>query len=234
MTRYAAMFDRCRQAKEGAFGAFLMLGDPDLATSATLLDALVEGGADMVELGIPFSDPVADGPVIQAAYTEALAAGATVSGLLEFIAKQRKHRKVPFVLMCCYNLIHKAGIKSFAGRCRDAGIEVAGWWIPAAASPSGAPAPTVIVVHGFTACRHDHAVLLPAGMLYMHGFSVLLVDLRDHGDSTREDGRFAGGDPARGPFMEPADIGGAVIYTLSQPRRMRTELWTMWSLTENH
>lgn len=48
------------------------------------------------------------------------------------------------------------------------------------------------------------------------------------------DGRFAGGDPARGPFMEPADIGGAIIYTLSQPRRMRTELWTMWSLTEKH
>ena len=48
------------------------------------------------------------------------------------------------------------------------------------------------------------------------------------------DGRFGDGDPAAGPFMEPADIGGAVIYTLSQPRRMRTELWTMWSLTEQH
>lgn len=48
------------------------------------------------------------------------------------------------------------------------------------------------------------------------------------------DGRFAGGDPARGPFMEPADIAGAIIYTLTQPRRMRTELWTMWSLTEKH
>ena len=48
------------------------------------------------------------------------------------------------------------------------------------------------------------------------------------------DGRFGGGDPAQGPFMEPADIGGAVIYTLSQPRRMRTELWTMWSLAETH
>jgi dipeptidyl aminopeptidase/acylaminoacyl peptidase len=76
---------------------------------------------------------------------------------------------------------------------RDPGIEVAGWWIPADSSESGAPAPTVIVVHGFTACRHDHAVLLPAGMLHKAGFSVLLIDLRDHGDSTREDGRFAGG-----------------------------------------
>jgi len=65
MSRYAAMFGRL--GGESAFGAFLMLGDPDLAASAGLLDAVVAGGADMVEVGIPFSDPVADGPVIQAA-----------------------------------------------------------------------------------------------------------------------------------------------------------------------
>jgi fermentation-respiration switch protein FrsA (DUF1100 family) len=76
---------------------------------------------------------------------------------------------------------------------RDPGIEIAGWWLPATTAESTTPAPTVIVVHGFSACRHDHAVLLPAGMLHKQGFSVLLIDLRDHGDSTREDGRFAGG-----------------------------------------
>ena len=76
---------------------------------------------------------------------------------------------------------------------RDPGIEIAGWWLPAASADGGAPAPAVVVVHGFTACRHDHAVLLPAGMLHRNGFSVLLIDLRDHGASTREDGRFAGG-----------------------------------------
>jgi len=74
---------------------------------------------------------------------------------------------------------------------RDQGIEIAGWWLPVAETAT--PARTVIVVHGFTACRRDHAVLLPAGMLHRNGFSVLLIDLRDHGDSTREDGRFAGG-----------------------------------------
>lgn len=76
---------------------------------------------------------------------------------------------------------------------RDAGIEIAGWWVPAGDPANVATTPTVIVVHGFTACRHDHAVLLPTGMLHNAGFSVLLIDLRDHGDSTREDGRFAGG-----------------------------------------
>ena len=67
MSRYAAMFEACRTRGDGAFGAFLMLGDPDLATSVRLLRAAVEAGADMLEVGIPFSDPIADGPVIQAA-----------------------------------------------------------------------------------------------------------------------------------------------------------------------
>jgi len=72
MSRYAVMFERLALAREGAFGAFLMLGDPDLETSAALLDSVVAGGADMVEVGIPFSDPIADGPVIQAAAKRAL------------------------------------------------------------------------------------------------------------------------------------------------------------------
>jgi uncharacterized protein len=72
---------------------------------------------------------------------------------------------------------------------RDRGITVSGWWVPAA-DPQ---APAVILVHGHKACKRDHAVLLPAGMLFRNGFSVLLVDLRDHGESTWEDGRHAGG-----------------------------------------
>lgn len=75
---------------------------------------------------------------------------------------------------------------------RDPGIDIAAWWLPAAGE-NPAEAPAVIVVHGFTACRRDAAVLMPAGMLHRNGISVLLIDLRDHGDSTREDGRFAGG-----------------------------------------
>jgi dipeptidyl aminopeptidase/acylaminoacyl peptidase len=72
---------------------------------------------------------------------------------------------------------------------REATIEASGWWLPAA--DPGAPA--IVVVHGHNACKRDHAVLLPAGMLHRHGYSVLLIDLRDHGDSTLEDGRYAGG-----------------------------------------
>jgi tryptophan synthase alpha chain len=104
MSRYAAMFDRL--GSEGAFGAFLMLGDPDLQTSARLLDVVVAGGADMVEVGIPFSDPVADGPVIQAAAARALAAGVTVSDCFELITGFRqRHPDVPLGILTYANIV---------------------------------------------------------------------------------------------------------------------------------
>jgi tryptophan synthase alpha chain len=124
MTRYAAMFDRCGQAEEGAFGAFLMLGDPDLATSAAMLDALVEGGADMIELGIPFSDPVADGPVIQAAATRALAAGVRTADCLVLIAALRqRHPNIPIGILTYANIIAARGIDTFASELANAGAD---------------------------------------------------------------------------------------------------------------
>jgi len=104
MSRYAAMFQRLNG--HGAFGAFLMLGDPDLETSAESLDALIEGGADMIEVGIPFSDPVADGPVIQAAAQRALAAGIRVSDCLELLAGfRRRHPSVPVGILTYANIV---------------------------------------------------------------------------------------------------------------------------------
>src|SRR5437899_10110597 len=110
MSRYAAMFERLADRGEGAFGAFLMLGDPDLATSAGLLDAVVDGGSDMVEVGIPFSDPVADGPVIQAAAQRALAAGVRVSDCLQLIADfRRRHPDVPVGILTYANIVMARG-----------------------------------------------------------------------------------------------------------------------------
>ena len=104
MSRYATMFERLNG--EGAFGAFLMLGDPDFHTGAALLDALVEGGADMIEVGIPFSDPVADGPVIQAAAQRALAAGVRVGDCLELLASFRvRHPTVPVGILTYANIV---------------------------------------------------------------------------------------------------------------------------------
>src|SRR3954447_1284814 len=98
------MFDRLNG--EGAFGAFLMLGDPDLETSARLLDEVVEAGADMIEVGIPFSDPVADGPVVQAAAQRALGAGVRVSDGFGLIASFReRHPDVPLGILTYANIV---------------------------------------------------------------------------------------------------------------------------------
>jgi len=114
MSRYAAMFDRLDG--EGAFGAFLMLGDPDLQTSARLLEEVIEGGADMIEVGIPFSDPVADGPVIQAAAQRAFAAGVRVADCLDLIGSLRaRNSDVPIGILTYANIV-----VARAGFMRDA------------------------------------------------------------------------------------------------------------------
>jgi tryptophan synthase alpha chain len=122
--RYAAMFERLAARREGAFVPFLVLGDPDPQASAGLLDALVEGGADAVELGIPFSDPIADGPVIQEADLRALAAGVRPADALELVAGFReRHPDVPVGLLVYANLVEQGGPASFYRRCAAAGVD---------------------------------------------------------------------------------------------------------------
>ena len=124
MSRYAAMFGRLAERREGAFGAFLMLGDPDLRTSAELLDALVEGGADMIEVGIPFSDPIADGPVIQAAAKRALEAGVRVDDCFELIAGLReRHPDIPVGILTYSNLVAARGREKFMRDAANAGMD---------------------------------------------------------------------------------------------------------------
>jgi tryptophan synthase alpha chain len=124
MSRYAAMFDQLGAAGEGALGAFLMLGDPDLEISASLLDSAVEGGADMIEVGIPFSDPVADGPVIQAAAQRALEAGVRVAECLDLIAAFRsRHPEVPIGILTYANLVFSAGRRRFFAMAAEAGAD---------------------------------------------------------------------------------------------------------------
>ena len=106
MSRYARMFEQLKVRGEGAFGGFLMLGDPDLETSAQMLQALVDGGADMIEVGIPFSDPVADGPVIQAASRRALENGVRIDDCFDLIANFRaRNADVPVGILTYANLV---------------------------------------------------------------------------------------------------------------------------------
>jgi tryptophan synthase alpha chain len=122
--RYAAMFERCRDANEGAFGAFLMLGDPTPTQCEAYLDALVEGGADMLELGIPFSDPVADGPVIQAAAKRALDAGVRTADALGLIASLRgRHADIPIGILTYANIVAARGTDAFCKAVAEAGAD---------------------------------------------------------------------------------------------------------------
>lgn len=124
MSRYHGMFQRLHQRGEGAFGGFLTLGDPDVATSAVLLDALIDGGADMIEVGIPFSDPVADGPVIQAASDRALKAGVRVDDCFALIRQFRdKHPAVPVGILTYANLLAARGRKRFMADAGEAGAD---------------------------------------------------------------------------------------------------------------
>jgi tryptophan synthase alpha chain len=124
MSRYDAMFASLRERREGAFGAFVMLGDPDLATSAQVLDALVEGGADMLEVGIPFSDPVADGPTIQAAATRALRAGVTPPDCLRLLAEFRqRHHGIAVGILTYANVVLAPGRDTFYRACAQAGVD---------------------------------------------------------------------------------------------------------------
>jgi tryptophan synthase alpha chain len=123
-SRYEAMFERLRERGEGAFGAFLMLGDPDLETSARLLRAAVEAGADMLELGIPFSDPIADGPVIQAAADRALKAGVTPADCFALIGDLREqYPDVPVGILTYANIVLARGRGAFYGAGAQVGMD---------------------------------------------------------------------------------------------------------------
>ena len=112
-----------KRAGEIALIPFLTAGDPDLATTEELIHTLVEAGADMIELGMPFSDPMADGPTIQAASERALLAGTTIRGVLELVTRVRLRTNVPIILMGYYNPVFCFGPSEFAAAAATAGVD---------------------------------------------------------------------------------------------------------------
>ena len=106
-----------------AFIAFITCGDPDLGTTAECVRAAVDGGADLIELGIPFSDPTAEGPVIQSANARALAGGVTTDKIFAMVKELRRDVSVPMVFMTYANVVYSYGIERFCDRCVEAGID---------------------------------------------------------------------------------------------------------------
>ena len=106
-----------------AFIPFLTCGDPDLETTEAAVRAMAAAGADLIELGIPFSDPTAEGPVIQAANQRALAAGATTDKIFELVRRLRKDVTTPMVFMTYANVVFSYGTQRFLSACSEAGID---------------------------------------------------------------------------------------------------------------
>src|SRR5258706_2590204 len=114
MSRLSSAFDRIRAEKRTGLVTYVTAGDPDLARSAEILQALDRAGADVLEVGIPFSEPLADGPVIQRATERALAAGGSLRETLALIGSVRQHVRAPIVVFSYANPLFRMGLKTFA------------------------------------------------------------------------------------------------------------------------
>ena len=122
-TRIGSLFERCRARRKKAFIAYLTAGDPNPESTADLVLAAERGGADLIELGVPFSDPIADGPVIQRASDRALRAGMTLPRLLQSVKEIRKQSDVPLLLFSYLNPLLRYGFERLAADAVDAGID---------------------------------------------------------------------------------------------------------------
>jgi tryptophan synthase alpha chain len=123
MSRIAETFANLRRDRRTGLVTYTTAGDPDLARSAEILKALDRAGADVLEVGVPFSDPLADGPVIQRATERALAAGTTLRGVLDLVKSVRKDVTAPIVIFSYANPLLRIGLTEFADRAAEAGVD---------------------------------------------------------------------------------------------------------------
>lgn len=123
MNRIDKVFEDLKQKKEKALVGFLTAGDPNISDSLRIITAMCEAGLDVLELGIPFSDPTADGPVIQRSSARALSKGVNLKAVLEMTGKIREKTQIPIILFSYYNPIHAYGAKAFYEDARSAGAD---------------------------------------------------------------------------------------------------------------
>jgi tryptophan synthase alpha chain len=123
MNRIDQKFEDLKTIGEKALITFVTAGDPDMATTENLVMEMIRSGADLVELGVPFSDPMAEGPVIQAASARALAGGASLKGIFDLVRRLRTRTQAPLLLMMYLNCILHSGAERFFETCAEAGID---------------------------------------------------------------------------------------------------------------
>src|SRR5277367_6041195 len=122
-TRISRRFAALRESGELGIVAYITAGDPTLEATLQFVLALADAGADVIELGVPFSDPLADGPTIQRASERALQAGATLRGVIDLVARIRKSSQVPLVLFSYYNPVLQMGLDQIAAAAAEAGAD---------------------------------------------------------------------------------------------------------------
>ncbi|GMV23356.1 MAG: tryptophan synthase alpha chain [Acidimicrobiia bacterium] len=123
MNRLTERFAQLKDEGRAGLVTYVTAGDPDLAGSRAILLALAEAGADVLEVGVPFSDPIADGPVIQRAVERALASGTTLDDVLRLVGEVRTSTSVPIVLFTYVNPVVRMGVTTFVDRAADAGVD---------------------------------------------------------------------------------------------------------------
>ena len=122
MKTYKQVFSELKEQNKTALIPFFVIGDPDFDTSFEIVKAAVDAGADVLELGIPFSDPIADGPTIQKADIRAMKSGISVAKALEFVQKIKDYKDIPIGLLMYYNLIYQYGTEKFFSDFHNAGV----------------------------------------------------------------------------------------------------------------
>lgn len=123
MSRISRKFREIQKKNNKAFIPYIMAGDPNIQRTKELVKILEECGADIIELGVPFSDPMADGPAIQKAAQRALSEGVTLSAVIDFVSAVRKETEIPIILMTYYNPVFKYGEEKFVADASSAGVD---------------------------------------------------------------------------------------------------------------
>ncbi len=121
--RLSKRFEEVHSRREAALIGYLMVGEPELSRTLDYIRALESGGVDIVELGVPFTDPIADGPILQAAHSRALGQGVNIHTVFQVVRELRKSSEIPILLVTYYNPICRLGEEPFARRCSEAGVD---------------------------------------------------------------------------------------------------------------
>ena len=173
--RIQQAFEKVKAKGEKALIPYIMAGDPSLEETETLVLTLAESGADLIELGVPFSDPIADGPVIQQAAERALKSGTTLTRILGTVKSIREKTDVPLIFMSYYNTVMAMGLENFCARAVEAGID--GLIVPdlppeesdalyEAAQQAGGPVMIFLLAPTSTSQRRKEVIKRTKGFIY--------------------------------------------------------------------